>query len=123
MYRKKIGEVGEQEAIKYLVRNRYKILIRNFRCRFGEIDIIARDGEYIVFIEVKTRKDCRFGVPSEAVSYHKRHKIIKVAQYYLLQKRLEDINVRFDIVEVIGSLVGDKPVIESVGVIKDAFQL
>ncbi|WHH59432.1 YraN family protein [Petroclostridium sp. X23] len=122
VYKKQIGALGEQEAANYLIKNHYTIIDKNFRCRLGEIDIIAREGEYIVFIEVKTRKDCRFGIPAEAVDYYKRNKIIQIAQYYLMQKRMHGRNIRFDVVEVIGCVTGHKPDIKSVRVIKNAFQ-
>lgn len=122
-YKKEIGALGEREAEKYLIQHHYKILEKNYRCKCGEIDIIAKDGEYIVFIEVKTRRDTRFGMPSEAVHYHKRRKIIQTAQQYLTWQNAYHANVRFDVVEVIAEIKDDKPLVKSRQLIKNAFQV
>ena len=98
-----IGSEAEEVACGYLEKSGYKILERNFRCRSGEIDIIALNGDYIVFIEVKYRKDKTFGYPRESVNYYKQKNISKVASYYLLIKNAYHKNCRFDVVEIIGS--------------------
>ena len=77
------------------------ILDKNFRCKIGEIDIIAREGNYICFIEVKTRYGDLFGSPCEAVTYSKQQRISKVAQIYIMKKRLYRFFCRFDVIEVI----------------------
>ena len=100
-----IGTVGEDTACAYLEQANYKILERNFRCRSGEIDIIALDGDYMVFIEVKYRKDNSFGYPRESVNYYKQRNISKVASYYLLIKNAFHRNCRFDVVEIIGDRI------------------
>lgn len=105
-------------AAEYLICNGYSIQIRNFRTRCGEIDIIAKDGEYLVFIEVKTRTSVRFGAPREAVDYHKQNRIKNIAKLYLLQKKFFDKPVRFDVVEV---LLTDKSDAKSIIIIKNAF--
>lgn len=97
-----IGQAGEDVACRYLEKANYKILERNFRCRSGEIDIIALDGDYIVFIEVKYRKNNSYGYPREAVNYYKQRNISKVASYYLLTNNGFHRNCRFDVVEIIG---------------------
>lgn len=99
-------------ACDYLKKRDYKILERNFRCRSGEIDIIALDQDYLVFIEVKYRKDKAFGSPRESVNYYKQRNITKVASYYLLINNAYDYNCRFDVVEITG---------EHIELIKDAF--
>jgi putative endonuclease len=115
---KELGRLGEDTANKYLLRNGYTVLEKNFRTRFGEIDIIARDGKYLVFIEVKARNGTKYGYPREAVDKYKQVKIIHMAEIYILRKKLNDIPVRFDVVEVI---VEKEDCIKSVEVIKNAF--
>lgn len=101
MYKKhEIGKLGEDLATKYLYSINYKIIDRNFSCRQGEIDIIARDGNELVFIEVKTRTNSCYGKPAEAVNYIKQQHIEKVAKYYIYKNHLENEYIRFDIVEV-----------------------
>ncbi len=97
---KAVGDFGELLAKEYLVRNEYSILETNFRTRIGEIDIIAQKDDIVVFIEVKSRKSLKFGMPYEAVDQRKMHKIIKVAQNYIVYKSRGDTQYRFDIVEV-----------------------
>jgi len=94
------GKMGEGVSVEYLKRKKYKILDSNFRCKIGEIDIVARDKSTIVFIEVKTRQNNEYGHPSESVTYYKQRKISKVALYYLQQHNLFDYNVRFDVIEI-----------------------
>ncbi len=112
--KREIGNIGEDIACKYLESKNYKILERNFRCRSGEIDIIALDGDYIVFIEVKYRKDNSFGLPRESINYYKQRNISKVASYYLLTKNAFHKNCRFDVVEVMG---------EQIEIIQNAFSI
>lgn len=108
-----IGTQGESLAVEYLQKNGYKVLERNFNCRYGEIDIIAQHGNYCVFLEVKSRNTVAFGVPREAVNYHKQQRIISAAKFWLLKKRLVGVPVRFDVVEVVGGIAS---------VIPDAFR-
>src|SRR5690606_40402414 len=102
---------------RYLQTEGYRILERNYRCRFGEIDLIARDGSVLAFIEVKTRRSRVFGAPALAVTPRKQRHIIKVAQLYLAQKGSEQAVCRFDVVTI--ELDRDRPRIE---IIKNAFQ-
>ena len=99
-HKKLLGKVGENKAAAFLKKQGIKILERNYKNNFGEIDIIAKDGEYTVFIEVKTRTDSAFGVPSEAVDYRKRQKYGLIAKAYLASKGLFDTAARFDVIEV-----------------------
>jgi len=98
--KKTIGEKGEEIACKALEKEGYRILEKNFRCRQGEIDIIAEDKGVICFIEVKARSSDKFGLPEEAVTYWKQRKLWTVAVIYLGKKRIESRDMRFDIVSV-----------------------
>lgn len=93
--------MGEEIAAEHLRKNGFKILSRNFRVgRLGEIDIIAREKDYICFIEVKTRRNNSFGSPAEAVGRSKQESIIKLANIYLSRFNSHNQNVRFDVAEV-----------------------
>lgn len=98
--RKALGTEGERAAEKFLRRQRYTILERNYRSPLGEIDLIALDGETVVFIEVKTRSGEGHGNPLEAVDARKQRQISRVAQSFLLRHRLQDRPARFDVVGV-----------------------
>ena len=95
-----IGKQGEDLVEKYLIKEGYKILDRNFSCRRGEIDIISLYKKQIIFIEIKSRTNNKYGLPSEAVTKKKLEKIYKTAQYYLYCRNLERENIRIDVVEV-----------------------
>ena len=101
MYERHIlGKTGEEIGTKYLIKNGYKIIIRNFRCRQGEIDIIAQDKNEIVFIEVKTRKNTNYGYPIDAVDKRKQKHILNASKYYIYINKLEKRNIRFDVIEI-----------------------
>ncbi len=91
------GKFGEDMTVKYLEDRGYEILCRNFHSRWGEIDIIAKSGECIIFCEVKTRKNTAYGTPAEFVTPKKIEKIIKTAMVYLENEEKE---MRFDVSEV-----------------------
>ena len=95
-----LGDRGENRAARYLRERGYKILIRNFRCPLGEIDIVARDGRTIVFCEVKTRAEDN-PTPEEQVNGHKQHQITKAAKYYLSRYGISQPPARFDVVAVV----------------------
>ena len=99
---KQIGRKGEEIAASYLAENDYYILEKNFRCKIGEIDIIAFDKEEkkIVSIEVKTRRSIKYGLPREAVDKRKQKHIISATKYYLLINKLMNYQIRFDVIEV-----------------------
>ena len=101
MKAKDIGNLGEDLAVKFLLEKGYELLERNFFKPFGEIDIIAKDKDYLVFIEVKARKNVNFGFPREFVNKNKIKKIQDVAQMYMLEKNLFGIKIRFDVIEII----------------------
>ena len=98
--RKQVGELGEKKALKYLKENGYKIMQRNFKCRTGEVDIIAMDGKTIVFIEVKTRRSLSYGLPCESVTAAKKKHILRTTRYYVSVNKLEDHDQRIDVIEV-----------------------
>ncbi len=112
------GKKGEDIAAVYLRKKGYRIVERNYRCRYGEIDIIAMDAGDIVFVEVKSRKSESFGSPEEAVSIVKQKKISNVALNYLQEKGITDHNARFDIVAVRLIPEGNR-----INIIRDAFDL
>ncbi|MCH4178891.1 MAG: YraN family protein [Megasphaera sp.] len=102
-----LGRWGERAAEEYLRKHKhYIILYRNYRNAIGEIDLIAIDGNTIVFVEVKTRSTCRCGRPSEAVEARKQHKIIAVAKSYLTRFDSWEQPCRFDVVEVMAAEKG-----------------
>ena len=104
MNKRMIGAEKETAACDFLQKRGYRILEKNFRCRIGEIDIIAKDGKYLCFIEVKYRRTPKAGYPHEAINLHKQNKIWKVANYYLLTHGFTDsIPCRFDAVLITGS--------------------
>ncbi len=104
-FNKVIGNSGEISAQKFLEKRKYKILAINYKNKIGEIDIIAKQNDTYVFVEVKNRETLVFGRPSEAVNYYKQQKIRKIAQLYLLENKLLDVNCRFDVVEIIGDQI------------------
>ena len=93
------GKDGEEKACNYLKSKKYKILEKNYRCLYGEIDIIAKYNNTLVIIEVKYRKSAKFGKAYEAVNYTKQQKIIKTLQYYINEKNVK-MPVRFDVISI-----------------------
>ncbi len=118
MDRIEIGMLGEDYAEESLVRDGYVIVKRNYRCKYGEIDIIAyKDGVH-VFVEVKTRKGNLYGEPAEAVNYFKQQKIMRSALFYM---KRDDIDMRFDVFEVIYAISDGEFVVKGSNHIKNAF--
>lgn len=115
-----LGRWGEKIAARFLKRRGYRILQRNYVGRVGEIDIIARDGDVLVFVEVKTRTETDFGGPLEAVGPAKRRRIARAAQSYLLRHRIPEYPCRFDVVGVTCLDGQKKPEID---LVRDAFTL
>lgn len=99
--RSRTGQLGEELAVAYLQKHGYTIVDRNYRKKFGEIDIIAREGPALVFIEVKTRRSGTFGSPAQAVTPRKQLQICRVAEDYLARHGLFDTAARFDVVTVV----------------------
>lgn len=114
-----LGAVGEAIAVTFLKGLKYNVVQRNFRCKCGEIDIIAKDGKTIVFVEVKTRRTVTFGVPQLAVTLFKQRQISKAALTWLAQEKMQDASARFDVIAI---LQRDHTVPE-IDHIKDAFDL
>jgi putative endonuclease len=98
--RRLLGQAGEDLAADVLKQHAYRILTRNYRTPYGEIDLIARQGDTLVFIEVKLRRSEVFGPPQAAVNTAKQRHLKLAAQYYLNQQHAEDIKVRFDVVAI-----------------------
>lgn len=96
-----LGKRGEDAAASYLIDRGYRIISRNYRPKCGEIDIICKDGDCYVFIEVKTRQGSNFGDPVEAVTFHKQRQISRTALNYLAENDLHDKPVRFDVIGII----------------------
>lgn len=96
------GAEYERKAAAYLESKGYEILEFNFHCKMGEVDLVAKDGEYLVFVEVKYRDCDRKGHPLEAVSIQKQRTISKCALYYMTKKGLSYMPVRFDVVGILG---------------------
>jgi len=98
--RKDVGYIGEDLAIDYLEKRGYKIVERNFKCRFGEIDLIARIENRLVFVEVKLKKGEKYCKPIEAVDYAKQKKVIKSSLFYVQKYRIDNLDVQFDVVGI-----------------------
>ena len=94
------GKLGEDIAVDYLKNEGYRIIERNYRCVFGEIDIVATDRNVIVFVEVRSRRSDRYGYPQESVGLNKKMKVSKIALNYLKEKQFQDCRARFDVVAV-----------------------
>ncbi|MDE7071329.1 MAG: YraN family protein [Clostridia bacterium] len=101
MNNRKSGIEGENTAVEYLKKQGYLIIERNFNTKVGEIDIIAKDKDTIVFIEVKARENTKFGQPIESITPHKVHSIIRTAQWYLSSKKKYNSLCRFDVIEIL----------------------
>jgi len=99
--RRIFGNAGEKIAADYLKKKGYKILEKQFGNRFGEIDLIAKDGDEIVFVEVKTRKSLALGYPEESVHEKKLHRMEITADAYLKSKTSEDQAYRFDVIAIV----------------------
>jgi putative endonuclease len=115
------GELGEEVAANFMIARGYRILERNFRCKGGEVDIIARDpgDKSLVFIEVKARRGLSYGVPQLAVTPFKQRQISKAALTWLGKNRLHDTNARFDVIAILLSSDG----MHTIDHIKNAFDL
>ena len=116
--RMRTGKKGEDIACSYLKSRGYRIVERNYKCPLGEIDIVARDGDAIVFVEVKSRKSEEFGDPQLAVGQKKQKKVSRISLTYLKDKNLYPCNARFDVVAI--KMLPDGSTIE---LIQNAFEL
>ena len=112
------GKAGEALAVNFLKKQGYKILEQNYKNKFGEVDIIAKDKDVICFVEVKTRSGLNFGLPQEAVNFRKQRQITKVALSFLKEKKLLEDKARFDVL----TILNDSKSVEF-NLLKDAFEL
>ncbi len=112
------GKQGEELAAAYLVAAGFRIVERNYRCRFGEIDIVAEEGGTLVFVEVKSRRTAAYGGPLVAVDARKQGKISRISLHYLTEKNLRHRPARFDVVAVMLLPSGQR-----IELIRDAFEL
>ncbi|MDP1677529.1 MAG: YraN family protein [Bacteroidota bacterium] len=95
------GKIGEDVAVNYLKQNGYEILEQNYYYNHGEIDIVAKDGKVLVFVEVKSRRSVRFGEPEESVTPKKQELLRRTAEGYVIEKNIGEIDCRFDVVSVV----------------------
>ncbi|WP_195939737.1 YraN family protein [Romboutsia sp. 1001713B170131_170501_G6] len=100
MNNKEKGNLGEKIAYKYLIQKGFKVLDTNYRIRSGEVDIIAKFEDELVFVEVKSRMDLRFGHGRDAINNKKIKKITNTAKHYIFAKKFYDSKIRFDVIEV-----------------------
>ena len=115
-----VGKSGEDRVAAFLIKKGYKVINRNYQCRFGEIDIIAEKGEYIIFVEVKTRKKDSVTSPAESVDFKKQQRIMLTAQDFIA-KTLCERQPRFDVAEVTVDEKPDKILEYHLNYIKNAF--
>ena len=94
------GAKGEDIAVDFLMKKGYRVLTRNFRFQHGEIDIIAEDGQVLVFVEVKTRRSLEYGTPEESISKRKRKLLRRTADGYMYTKKIEDRECRCDVIAI-----------------------
>ena len=107
MERKELGSFGENLALKFLKERKYKVLCVNYRCRYGEIDIVTMERDTLVFVEVKTRSSEKYGKGMEAVDYRKQKKIRRIAVNYLSENAIAFSGIRFDVMDI--TVRGDTP--------------
>lgn len=98
---KEKGKEGEEKAAALLVEKGFEIIERNYRYGKGEIDIVARDKDFLVFVEVKSRESLEYGKPEEAITKRKMSQIRKIAEAYLAEKNITGENIRFDVVAIL----------------------
>lgn len=99
---KSFGRNGEEVAEKFLIEKGYEIIKRNFRFGKGEIDIIAKDGDYLVFVEVKSRKNYNYGEPEYAITKSKQKQLKRIAEGYLYVNGIQEQLCRFDVITIVG---------------------
>lgn len=118
-YNKEIGTYGENIAKDFLITNGYKILDMNYRNKHGEIDIICKLNNIIIFCEIKSRYTNSFGSPIESVTYYKQKQIINLSQFYIIRNKLLNYDIRYDIIEIILNNINASYTLNHV---KDAFR-
>jgi putative endonuclease len=95
-----VGRRGETLAVALLKKKGYSIIDRNYRCQLGEVDVVALDGKTVCFVEVKTRRSNRYDRPEMAVHKRKQQKLSKVAHWFLRDKNMQNVSVRFDVIAI-----------------------
>ena len=100
IHNKALGEYGEKVAQFFLSKIGYLILEKNYKCKFGEVDLIARINNLLIFVEVKTRSNLSYGYPEESIEYFKIQKIKKIANYFIARKNLGSFDIRFDVISI-----------------------
>ncbi|MBU5590833.1 YraN family protein [Clostridium sp. MSJ-4] len=118
-FKKSLGYHGESLALDYIIQKGYELIETNFSCGIGEIDIIAKDGDYVCFIEVKSRYGDNVCTALESITYRKMHKIYLTAEFYIQKKKLYKDTFRFDVIEVLFNHNN----LHKITLIKDAFRL
>lgn len=114
MNKREVGSVKEEAAAEYLKKQGYTIIEQNYYTPKGEIDLIAKEGEYLVFLEVKYRKTIIYGYPEEAIDQRKRNKIKNACRYYIIKNSIPQYTaIRFDVIVILG---------EEIKLIKNAFE-
>jgi len=104
MMTQKAGQKAEQKALDYLISHGLKLVMKNYSCMAGEVDLIMRDREFFVFIEVRSRTNIYFGGGIASITYAKRQKIIKTTSHYMMKHRISDtVPIRFDVISIDGS--------------------
>ena len=98
--KKRLGDIGEEMAVELLENLNYEIIERNYRFGHGEIDIIAKDNDELVFVEVKTRKNLEFGYPEHAVTKSKQKQIRRIVEAYLYEREVSDYDCRIDVIAI-----------------------
>ena len=116
--RRQTGLFGEERAAQALTEAGYRVLARNYRCRYGEIDLVAEEGETIIFVEVKARRSTAYGDPALAITRQKQRRIARAAQHYLAVMRMPDRRARFDVVTLVRESGGWR-----IRIIRDAFEV
>ena len=106
--RGRLGDAGEAAAAAHLTKAGFRIVARNHRCRRGEVDLIAEQGELLVFVEVRTRATDAFGSPEETVGFKKQQRVVLAARDFLARRRGPDRAIRFDVIAVVDSVDGPK---------------
>ena len=119
-FRKKFGFEGERLAEKYLKRKGYKIIQKNYRCKLGEIDIIAEQNKVIIFVEVRSKHSEKLGLPQDSINTAKIGQISRAALCYIKEKKLIDQTCRFDVIAITFPTNSQEPKIEH---IENAFEL
>jgi len=99
--KKELGQTGEELAAQYLLKKGYQIIARNVRYRTGELDIVAQDGDELVFVEVRTRRSTTYGTPGESITWRKQKKVRELALTYIQQEKRQTRSFRFDVVLVV----------------------